>query len=374
MDDGHMNFNLETDLDSDDRVVQDTCHVTQEVPDVESQSDNSPDENTQYDITPDVHTQDDNTPDVETQDDNTPDVDTQDVTTPDVDMLDDSSQEKSDDLDQDYVPGVDDLVPDDSDSESVQPSTSRDRPTTRLSLRGKRKQSVYSESPKTTRFGPLVDTDEVESLKASAVPKNTSKDTAWTVKVFSDWRNARNTETRKYGIKKDKWALVPELSHDIETKLLDYWMQRFIIEAKRRDGTPYPALTVKHLCVGIQRFLREKMNRPDISFFDGIEFHGLRRALDGQMKILNKTGLKIHPKQAQPIKRDHESLFWEKGIFSMDDARSLQSAVYFYTSKVFGLRAADEHSSLMVEQFSFGSDDQGQFIRYQGFVKTTRGD
>jgi hypothetical protein len=46
-------------------------------------------------------------------------------------------------------------------------------------------------------------------------------------------------------------------------------------------------------------------------------------------------------------------------------AKGLQNITYFYMSKMLGLHAADEHSSLDVSQFTFGSDLRRDFVRFQ---------
>ena len=40
--------------------------------------------------------------------------------------------------------------------------------------------------------------------------------------------------------------------------------------------------------------------------------------------------------------------------------------IFSVLGKIFGLRAADEHASLLAEQFVFGSDTQGEYVRFQG--------
>ena len=156
---------------------------------------------------------------------------------------------------------------------------------------------------------------------------------------------ARNEESRKQGLV-DKWGTVPLLSESMRLDTLDHWLQRFEKEAKRKDSSPYLAITLKHLCAGIQQHMRDVFNQTEVSIFDGPDFHGFRKTLDARMKELNKEGIKTHPKQAQPLTKEQEAVFWDKEVFNWIDSKALQHAMYFYTSKVFGLRAADEHVEL----------------------------
>ena len=64
------------------------------------------------------------------------------------------------------------------------------------------------------------------------------------------------------------------------------------------------------------------------------------------MKELTSLGYGIQKKQAQPITREMESMFWDKGIFSRESAAGLLNIVYFNNCKLFGLRAGLSHRKL----------------------------
>lgn len=63
-----------------------------------------------------------------------------------------------------------------------------------LSLKGKKRKQQKEDSPAVDRFS-FVSTDEVEMNKTKIVPHNTKKATTWALKLFSDWRNAREKAT-----------------------------------------------------------------------------------------------------------------------------------------------------------------------------------
>ena len=86
------------------------------------------------------------------------------------------------------------------------------------------------------------------------------------------------------------------------------------------------------------------------------------------MKELNKTGVHLHKRQAEPLTPEHENTLWETGVFNFISGCGLQNAVYFYTSKVYGLRAIDEHYNLSCEQFIFGNDTIGHYIKYEAKI------
>ena len=149
---------------------------------------------------------------------------------------------------------------------------------------------------------------------------------------------------------------------------LNRYISRFIHEAVKKDGSPYPPNSLYQLVVSIQRYLRE-YGCPEVSFFDSsvAVYDTLRKSLDARMKELTAQGLGER-KSAEPITRDMEATLWEKGVFSRNSAQGLLNIVYFYNCKVFGLRAGDEHRNLNVEQFRFGvsNDDGSEYLEFVG--------
>ena len=180
-----------------------------------------------------------------------------------------------------------------------------------------------------SRFKRFVYTEDIRKLQAAGQPKNTKKDTSWSVGAYNAWRVNRNqSATPSPGV-----GEVPILSSEISTADLNYWLSHFVLEVNRVDGSPYPAVTIKHLCVGIQRFLREECDRPEISLFDGLEFVSFRKTLDARMKEVNRLGIGTHKKQAQPLSTDEEAKFWDQHVFNWISGKGLSNALYFYTSK-----------------------------------------
>ena len=71
---------------------------------------------------------------------------------------------------------------------------------------------------------------------------------------------------------------------------LQYWLMRYVLEVRKKDGTEYPPNTLNHLCCGIMRFLRWN-GSPSIDFFKDAEFADFRCTLDGEMKRLQSQGI-----------------------------------------------------------------------------------
>ena len=71
--------------------------------------------------------------------------------------------------------------------------------------------------------------------------------------------------------------------------LLDYWLQQFIIEIRRKDGQPYPGNTLIQISSALQRHLRANSIFKAVNFFktDDSTFVEFRKTLDA------RTGLSI---------------------------------------------------------------------------------
>jgi len=88
----------------------------------------------------------------------------------------------------------------------------------------------------------------------------------------------------------------------------------------------------------------------------------LRKSLDSKLKFLSSKGIGCQQKQEQPISQEMENQLRERKIFSKETGETLTNTVFCYSSKKFGLRAADEHRELEVSQFTIGTDENGKFI------------
>ena len=61
------------------------------------------------------------------------------------------------------------------------------------------------------------------------------------------------------------WRVYSQLVEMNEIEMNE-WMTRFVLEARRKDGAPYPPRFLYQICVGLLRYYREKGN--DSNFLD----------------------------------------------------------------------------------------------------------
>ena len=83
--------------------------------------------------------------------------------------------------------------------------------------------------------GPVSDAKEV-SLRAGAIPNNTKSTTDWGIRVWNEWATSRlTTIAGDHGIAPLTTPLL-EMSH----VNLAYWMGKFVLEVRKKDGSEYP--------------------------------------------------------------------------------------------------------------------------------------
>lgn len=189
----------------------------------------------------------------------------------------------------------------------------------------------------------------------STESKNTRKNTNWSIATFEDWRGTRMCSTNCVV------QLVNFTNLDI-----NQWLSKFVNETRHKDGNPYPPKTLYMLCVGLLRFLRE--NGVHMNFLDekDCRFNEFRHALSAGMTELTMEGIGTTTKQAEVISQETENILWEKGLLGNGSSKAILNTMFFYNSKLFGLRGVDEHRNLSVDQFELGVDQNGCYLLFMG--------
>ena len=87
---------------------------------------------------------------------------------------------------------------------------------------------------------------------------------------------------------------------------VNYWLTRFVLEAIRGDGKPYPANSLYSISTGLLRHFREDFNRCDLNILckDDPHFQAFRKALDSRMKEMTSAGIGTKRNSADPLTVD----------------------------------------------------------------------
>ena len=161
---------------------------------------------------------------------------------------------------------------------------------------------------------------------------------------------------------------IPENICELQDDALNFWLQRFIVEIRRKDGNPYPANTLTQIVAALQSHLRSMFSNRQINFFkdDDIVFREFRKTLDARMKVLTGQRIGVEKKRSDPVTEEDEQKMWDTGVFSMMTASGLSNAVFFYNGKAFAFRGMDSHRQCLAEQFEIGYDHENKrkFIKY----------
>ena len=83
------------------------------------------------------------------------------------------------------------------------------------------------------------------------------------------------------------------------------------------------------------------------------------------MKVLHIAGTKSQKRQAEAITPRKEDVLQTLGQLSMQSSQSLLNTIYYYNSKLFGLRAK-KHRALQCKQFKLGEDKDGCYNQFLG--------
>ena len=222
------------------------------------------------------------------------------------------------------------------------------------------------------RFGGPVSGAEEVSLRAGAIPTNTKATTDWGICVWTEWAASRATTIAGvHGI-----LPLTTLLLNIPHVNIAYWMEKFVLEVHKKDGSEYPPKCLHALVCCFKRFFEENgVHNVNLLNIGDSRFGNFRATLNAEMKHLHGKGLGTSSKQPEPIIADGESLLWTSGQFGTHRSKALLNTVYFYNCKVFGLRSYDEHRNLSCSQFAKKLDEKGRvYIEYTDFgSKTNRG-
>ena len=81
-----------------------------------------------------------------------------------------------------------------------------------------------------SRFVKPASDEELKSLAENQENVNTKNNTKWAINVFNKWREQCMED-------------IPQL-HEMNADVMNYWLQRFIVEARRKDGAELYALRI----------------------------------------------------------------------------------------------------------------------------------
>ena len=111
------------------------------------------------------------------------------------------------------------------------------------------------------------------------------------------------------------------------------------IGIRKTNAEDYEPSTLERLKNSIEHHLKEK-NYPH-SLKDKV-FDTRTKALNAKKVQLKKAGLGRKPNRSSHLDPEDEDKMFQAGVFGNATPKALQTTVFYYFGKMFGLRARDE--------------------------------
>ena len=213
-----------------------------------------------------------------------------------------------------------------------------------LSKNQQKKQNVLSP---TSRFNNTVSADEIASSSKGFVPTNTSRSTGWAYCVFQQWLEQRNRCTEE---KYPDDLLMREEVYDCDT--ISGCLQRFVSEARRVDGTPYPPK--RFIKFFVDYYATQRNTRQTRPTFWIEKTRDLRSCMVHAMLFFAYSiNLALASRRPQlKVILDEDEKLWKVGVLNTTTPIGLQRAVFYYIGKACCLRGGEEQRGLKPSQFS----------------------
>jgi hypothetical protein len=179
--------------------------------------------------------------------------------------------------------------------------------------------------PKPNRFQVPTDEEDIKEISKGFVPENTKKNTMWACRAYEEWRLQRNKVT---GDEAEKCP--DDLISNPSIDSLNRWIPRFIVEARKVDGTPYPPRTLNQLLAGIQRKMKElHPELPAMLNKDDRRFHPIHGTCDTVFRQLHQKSVGADVRHTNIFTAEDEEKLWSSGVLSVNHPVNLQRAVFF---------------------------------------------
>lgn len=129
-------------------------------------------------------------------------------------------------------------------------------------------------------------------------------------------------------------------------------LQRFVMEARKEDGSQYPPKILYLMLAAFLRHSREVQSDP-VNFLDwkDVCFKKLHGTCDVVFCSLHENGIGVGKKTTPVIQKEDEKKLLDSNVFNTTTPEGLQRAVFYYVGKLCCLRGGEEQCNLKPSQF-----------------------
>ncbi len=196
----------------------------------------------------------------------------------------------------------------------------------------------------------------------SQVPENTKRIINWALNTWNIWAKMRNKvkqPSEPYVPKMEDFGLLTE--RDIILHL-----ENFITEVRKADGSMLKRKSLYSLAHGLMLHFTNALKRPALAILDrkNPKFKKFQQCLDSQMELAQNHQNGTENNKLKTLTDEQEKYLWQKGYFGTDEAEKLQITVHYFLSSKFGIKGRAVHRNLKVEDFEFGSNHNGRFVKF----------
>ena len=103
-----------------------------------------------------------------------------------------------------------------------------------------------------TRYA-LATTDKIEYARKISVPETTLKDTLWCINQWNSWTRWKNSLTSD-----GQFLAIPSPITSLTREQLAEFLEKFVLEVRKKDGSEYVPETLYHIVCGIMRHLKDE--------------------------------------------------------------------------------------------------------------------
>ena len=97
----------------------------------------------------------------------------------------------------------------------------------------------------------------VENVRKDRVPKNTIRHTTWSTNVYNAWVKERNEQFKDFQAERNEFQRIPNLD-SINLEEINYWLSKFAVEVRKKDGSDYRHEVLYSLFCGMNRTRSKK--------------------------------------------------------------------------------------------------------------------